>query len=88
MIKISERSAFTPTETGYIHKGRNVCFEPLQGGIKFWLKGKREFFTVPYDELYRDAERGSVKIPARKVSDAQLAKIVERRVMGLNPEEL
>lgn len=69
-------------ETTAIHKARNVMVELTVGGLKVWLKGKRDFYVVPYATLFIDAEKGSVNIPGRRVSAADLAKIVDNRNTG------
>lgn len=79
MIKLTDAESRIARETAYVLHNRPVCIELLNGGIKVWLKGKREAYTVPYDQLFTDGQRGSVKIPARHVSDAKLAKIVAKR---------
>jgi hypothetical protein len=63
-------------ETASQYKGRPIRVALLRGGVKVWLKGMHDFYVVPYEVLFRDGERGSVSIPARKVSAAKLAKIV------------
>lgn len=82
MMKLTDTDARIARETAYVLHNRPVCIELLNGGIKVWLKGKREAYTVPYDQLFTDGQRGSVKIPARHVSDAKLAKIVSKRTGG------
>lgn len=82
MIKITERSAFTPTETAFVDRGRAICFEPLQGGVKVWLKGKKESFVVPWDKLWKWGQQSAVNIPARRVSDAELHRL--QVVLGTN----
>lgn len=72
-------------ETAFIHKTRPICVALKQSGVKVWLKGTREGYVVPYDELFRDAQQGSVKIPARHVSDAKLAKIAQKRLDTQRP---
>jgi len=63
-------------ETASVYKGKPIRVALLRGGVKVWLKGKRDFYIIPYEVLFKDGERGSVAIPARKISDAKLAKIV------------
>ncbi len=50
----------------------------MRAGVKVWLKGKRDSYILPYEQLFTDGERGSVSIPARRVTQAQLAKIIEK----------
>jgi hypothetical protein len=53
-------------ETTFIHKTRPICVSLLPNGVKVWLKGKRDFYVVPYDTLFIDGERGSVSIKPRR----------------------
>jgi hypothetical protein len=75
MIKLNPDVALE-RETETIHQNRAICISLKRGGVKVWLKGKREFFTLPYDSLLREARRRdeSICIPARKVSDSKLEK--------------
>ena len=75
MIKLNPEVTLE-RETPVVHQNRNICVGLKQGSVKVWLKGKREFFTLPYDELLRAAQREDQRgfIRARKVSDAKLEK--------------
>jgi len=66
-------------ETQEIYRTRPICVALLRTGIKVWLKGKRDSYVIPYQQLFNDGERGSVSIPARKVSNATLAKFAAKR---------
>ena len=82
MLKLTEAEGLIQRETAYVLHNRPVCVRLTTSGVRVWLKGKREFYTVPYDQLFIDGQRGSVKIPARQVSEAQLqrfAKAAEKR---------
>lgn len=83
MLKLSEAEGTIERETAHVLHGRPVCVRLTQGGVRVWLKGKREFYTVPYDVLFNDGQRGSVKIPARKIADAKLGKIIAKREAGV-----
>lgn len=81
MIKLDDTRI--ARETGFMLHNRPVCIELLSTGIKVWLKGKRESYVVPYDRLFTDGQRGSVKIPARQIADAKLGKIIAKRESAL-----
>lgn len=83
MIKLDDTRI--SRETGFMLHNRPVCIELLTTGIKVWLKGKRESYVVPYDRLFTDGQRGSVKIPARVIADAKLAKIIVKRELAAGP---
>ena len=61
-------------ETAFVHKTRPICVALLRSGLKVWLKGLRASYTIPYDQLFVDGERGSVRIPPRPITDAALAR--------------
>lgn len=83
MLKLTEAESTIKRETAFVLHGRPVCIEIRTSGIKVWLKGKKESYTVPYDVLFTDGQRGSVKIPARVIADAKLAKIIAKREAAL-----
>ena len=68
-------------ETPSILRMRPICVGLMRGGIDLWLKGKRAEYSRSYEQVYLDAERGSVAIPGRHVSDVQLAKTVQGRTI-------
>lgn len=76
MIRIEE--TVIERETSFVRQSRNICIAVQRSGIKVWLKGKREFFVLPYDQLFIDAMRNDqrVCIPPRRVSDASVKKAV------------
>ncbi len=79
MIKITfETSGVIERETESIYRTRPICVSLMRAGVKVWLKGKRDSYILPYEQLFTDGERGSVSIPARRVTQAQLAKIIEK----------
>ena len=69
-------------ETPAIHRTRPICIALMRGGVKVWLKGKRDSYTIPYEQLFIDGERGSVSIAGRKMTAAKLVE-AERRRLGL-----
>ncbi len=76
MLKLTEAESLIERETADIRQQRPICVALLKSGVKVWLKGRREFFVVDYQTLYRDAMRGDgrINIPARNVSDSKLEK--------------
>jgi hypothetical protein len=65
-------------ETGYVLHGRPVCVALKLGGVDVWLKGTRSSYSVPYDALYRNAERSSISIakaPALRSTSAAVANL-------------
>lgn len=83
MIKITfDNGGTIQRETEAVYKTRPVCVSLMRHGVKVWLKGKRDSYVIPYEQLFMDGERGSVSIAGRKVSEAALAKIAARREAG------
>jgi hypothetical protein len=68
-------------ETGAIIKTRPVLAAFLISGCRTRLKGLQTSYVTPWDRMHLDAERGSVSIPGRHVSDAKLAKSKQDRVI-------
>ncbi len=78
MIKITfETSGVIERETESIYRTRPICVSLMRAGVKVWLKGKRDSYTIPYEQLFTDGERGSVSIKSRAVSDAQLQRFAK-----------
>jgi hypothetical protein len=61
-------------ESPAIYRTRPICVALMRSGVKVWLKGKRDSYVVPFEQLFIDAERGSVSIKPRRVTAAELAK--------------
>ncbi len=93
-------TVYPPTikrETTFVHQKRPICVELAVSGLVIGLKGTQQYYSVPYDKLFVDAQQGSVSLAARSGAVTQktaaalinrdLAKVLHNTLVALLPIE-